>query len=125
VKLTYQERIAAGWVEHWGLFDSFHHAWMTHIIGNKWSTNPEKRERFGSEVVAARYSREGSVSPRRFWSRKKSKPSEPVKSLGQVAFEAYFGRGVSWDRTEHMPHWERGAEAVKAELIRQGWRAPA
>lgn len=75
--MTREERMAAGWVECWGLFDVADNTWWTGQAG--WLRTPAHR-RAMTRTDAKRDAVESNDSaiPRRFWRRKKPKAPPPL-----------------------------------------------
>lgn len=87
VKLTREQRAAAGWVLCWGLYDWNDRTWLT--TGGGWRQLRPKAERIGMRLSrrdtyerddANRYAlhASGGVAARPFWRRKKPKPTKPT-----------------------------------------------
>jgi hypothetical protein len=86
-KMTREERLAAGWVECWGLYDWSDGKWL--LTGVRWGYPPEKR--YGSSFADAMarltqssWNTDTRITARRFWRRKKPKAKPPLKVGDEV-----------------------------------------
>lgn len=91
-KMTREERLAAGWVERWGVYDWRDCTWRCDGTP-KWSGAPKKRSRYAdgkdaSEAAAAEPTSWNQMTARRFWTRKRPKPAPKLKVGDEVLVRA-------------------------------------
>jgi hypothetical protein len=75
VKLTREQRAAAGWVLCWGLYDWKDGTWRCLDAAGGWSATPRKRMGWPTPPII---DHDPGIGPRPFWHRMKPKPAKPT-----------------------------------------------